>query len=460
MQKYTRSTFVTLFALGTVVTLQTACPADGTGDGDDTAPKEQLRIAAVYSDDGSGNNEKVEGIKLAAKDLNEAGVISKEIQIVPRLFNGETDRTQLAEDAINVDGAKAFISEFSSTAIKIARLTNTPEYENVVQCSGSSTNTKINNPNTPDGDDGIGADRNDTLFRSVSNDIKQAQLVWELPEDKGTTGFFYVGDSYGESFHSEIAAKAATDIGGLVYDSPFPTDLNLAELQPLIDDILAKNAEGKIQTLIVVGLPEHGGPIFKALVEAPIPFAGTIIATDGMVDEAVFLSQTGAFTQWLARAGNALFATTPENNSGDNSAQWLKRFQESTGIAPSSNFLTSHADCMYSYAIALIEADVKGKDPAAFLKQGLINQKQENLAGDVVVEVTPNVDGLKAARAAFLEGKKVRLNGASGRIEYDNDGDRAVQFYAVMQAVGSGPYEWERDQVWDPVSNVCVEGCD
>lgn len=457
MQKYTRSTFISLFALGTILTLQTACPASNNNN--TAVEKEQIRIGTMYTET-AGDPPAVSAIKLAVADLNQSGALPREVVLVPRYYNENIDRTELAQDLFDTVGVAGLVTEFSSTALKVLRLTNTDPYANIVQCSGNSTNTKINNPNTPASEEGLGADQNDTLFRAVSNDIKQAQLVWTIIEDKEHAGFLYVDDAYGATFEEQINAKAQADIGGVTYSQFYPEELNASDLQPIVDDILARNAAGELNTIVIAGLPTQGGAILKALVEAPTPFAGQIIGTDGLIDPSIFLSQTGAFTEWLNRSGNVMRGTTPENFFGDNSDAWIERFKSSSGVSSFDAFVTSHADCMYSFALALIEADVKGEDPAGFLKQGMINQKQENLSGDIVVEVTPNAEGLKAARSAFLEGKKVRLNGASGRIEFDDDGDRALQFYAVMKVVGAGPYEWARDQVWDPVSGICVDNCD
>lgn len=454
MQKTAFTSFASLAsALGLLLVGNACQPAQNT-----TSEAEPIIIAGFFGE-APDEPSSTKAIKLAFEDLNAAGVISRPVQVLPRYFNDNIDRTQLAQETFDSFAVAGAISTSSSTALKITRLTNLEQYANIVQCSGSSTNTKINNPSTPDSEDGIGADRNDTLFRAITNDIKQAKLVWDMSADKEHTGMIYLGAPYGESFHGEIEAKAQADVGGLAYAVPYPEGGSQVDFQPIIDEVLAKNAAGELNTIIYVGDTVFGA-FLKGLIEAPEPFVGTFIVTDGVIDDGVFLSQTSAFTQWLARPGNRLLGTTPSGFSGPNSEQWIERYKQAKGSEGIDNFVTTFADCAYSMALSLIEAEVKGEDPYAYLKVGLSSQKEASLAGAEVVLVDPNPAGLQAAKEALQAGKKVQLNGASGELVYDQDGDRIQQFYAIMEVEGAGPYKWAASQVWDPVEGVCVEGCE
>jgi hypothetical protein len=417
-----------------------------------------IRIAAMYSDTGSEATT-VTALQYAATQINEAGFIDKDIEIIPSLFTSETDRKAKAQEMVDDFGAVGLVSEFSSTALQILQITQSSPYDSIVSCSGSSTNPKINNPETPDAADGtIGADRNDTLYRTIANDLQQARLVWGLIENKEKLALFTVDDAYGKAFLSELTSYAAADSVDFAHQQEVPVGGAASLYTEAAQTALSGNRDGSVSTVVVIGFTGEAGQILKSLVEANPPFAGEIILSDGAVDPATFVSQTGALATWLGVPGNSVRATVPDNASGANSASFESALQAATSMGAHDSMLASHVDCLFSMSMALAAGSADGLSGAAAIKAGMLKQKDSALAGAAdIVTITPT--SLADVAAAVEAGKSLRLDGASGVVTYDDDGDRAVQLFSVMVPQGTGPFDWAVSQTWDAVNNECISGC-
>jgi hypothetical protein len=422
------------------------------GGGDDNTV---LRIGALYPDDGGGSDS-ADAIRMAVADINESGVLDVTLEVVPKYFNDDSDRGAQATELMRDYGVVALASAWSSTALTVLRLTNSEEYANIIQCSGSSTNTTINNPETAAEDDGtLNSDQNGTLFRTTANDIQQAALLWTLVEDGSKLGVYALNDAYGSSFRDQMVSRAGDS--GLGFDATFENDLNISDEQSDIATILDANAAGNLSALVLVGLPNHGSPIVKELVSATVPFSGTILVPDGMLSAGFFASLDASFTAWLSTAGNAIYATAPEMYEGANSGAWTTRLETfDAGVDLSNAFLPSHADCAYMFGLSLLKA---GGDVTK-LKDMMATFGATSVGADAT-EITPNAAGFQAAKAALDAGETIVLNGASGLMTWDADGDRAVQLYKTMAVQDdAGSYSWVQDKVWNAATGECVKYCD
>lgn len=437
----------------------TACSAlVGCNNEGENKSGDTFRIAAMYNDTGA-DIPSVIALEYAAGQINEAGFLEKELEIVPALYTGETDRKAKAQENVDEFGVIGFVSELSSSALPILQLTSAAPYDSIVNCSGSSTNPLLNNPDTPDGSDGtIGADRNDTLYRSVANDLQQARLVWNLVGHKDKMALYTVDDSYGAAFLNELSTYAATDDVDFVHQEVVPLGGAAALYAEAAEEALAGNRAGTIDSVVIIGFATEGGQMLKALVEANPPYAGEIILSDGAVDPATFLSQTGALATWLGVPGNSVRATVPDNASGTHSASFEAALQAATSVGPHDAFVSAHVDCLFSMTMGLAAGAADGLSGAAAIKAGMLKQKDTALASAAdVVTITPT--SLADIGAAVDAGKSLRLDGASGVVTFDDDGDRAVQLFSVMVPEGSGPFDWAVGQTWDAANNVCISGC-
>jgi ABC-type branched-subunit amino acid transport system substrate-binding protein len=66
---------------------------------------------------------------------------------------------------------------------------------------------------------------------------------------------------------------------------------------------------------------------------------------------------------------------------------------------------------------------------------------------------------MRAAQAAITAGKRVRLDGASGVVEFDALGDRVAQPYETWTLRHGTTFEWVADEVWDAHSLQCIKHC-
>ena len=439
-----------------------ACSESGPEDPGET--DNNILIGALYEDAG-GNKPEVEALRMVIQDINDSEVFENTFDLAISLFNSSlSDRTEMARELIEETGVIAIASEWSSTAKLVLQVTN-KEHTDVVQCSGSSTNTRINNTSdygTEDEDGVLGADTNDTLYRTVTNDVHQAKLVWNLVNNKDKVGVYYLNDAYGESFADQVEEYATADDKVLAFRASWSEQsYDVGSQQSNLDEITRLNDEDKLDSLIMVGLPSQGGIVLNALLSGQQTdwFNGKLIVPDGMIDQGFFTSLQDSFTTWLTIYGNEIQGTAPENYSGDHSTEWLNRLKDfSTGIDDSDAFIPSHADCLYAFAIALLYAGADAST-AKDIKDNLSNLKSSNLESDAV-EVGPTAEGLQAAKAAIADGKTVRLNGASGIIEFDDDGDRSDQPYKTYKIESNDTgYTWVTDSVWR-TNGECISNCD
>jgi ABC-type branched-subunit amino acid transport system substrate-binding protein len=347
------------------------------------------------------------------------------------------------------------------------QLINDPQspYTKYVQCSGSSTNTLINDPLIKDSEQEIGSDKNDSLYRCVANDKQQAALGWNLVKNKSTFGIFYINDSYGQSFFGEISKKAKDSGHSLVFAESFPEkDFSIKIIESKLEQLLTLNKQGKLQTLLLIGLPSHGGEIVKFLVEAPSPYRGTLLLTDGMVEATFFTSLTTDFTRWIKLEGNRLFATAPETYAGELTAPWIERItKKHPAIDLSNAFLPSESDCLYAMALALMQEERSEQHRPEALKRAMRRLKASNYSGvhpTDIVDISPDAAGLKRAQQALAAQKRVRLNGASGTIVFDQDGDRLDQLYKTMEPrLVNGLWQWATVSIFEGTTGSCKKNC-
>lgn len=415
----------------------------------------------------------LEAIRQAIGDVNEAGVFGAPFQVVELRFTGDSDRQALTRDLYDRYGAVGFVSEFSATALRALNVTNQGGggYEDFVQCSASSTNTVLNNPSTAltEADRAAGllfsSDQNDTLYRGVSNDIKQARVVWRLVPEPNTTGVYFVDDAYGQSFRDQLQQRAADSASALAFVESFPAQGFAVDPQSAaLGQILSLNQSGQLTSLIVVGLPPQGGPIVEALSAATPPFSGQIIVTDGAVQASFFAALGPTFAGWLGDSSNSLVGTLPENYAGENSPAWTERLRVRVpDIDLSDGFVTSAADCTYAIALAMLYAGASERYTAAAVKRHMPKLKQGYYAlkpPASVVTVDASPAGLQRAQSAVNAGQAVRWNGASGIFVFDADGDRINQAYKTVAPVAqSDGWGWERVSVYDGDTGTCISGC-
>lgn len=434
--------------VGALAFLGLACGPEQTTDKGDSKP--EFVIGTLLYEDGAA----VKAHNMAIDDVNASGVLPVKLVALNVTFGDNDDRTQLARQMFTSQKVKAIGSSWSSTGLRVLRLTNTPEFQNIVQCSSGSTNTTINDMTQPDVDGQLMADKNDTFYRAVANDKRQALLVWNQIKSKSKAGIYFIDDPYGQSFRAEIASRAA---GSLRFDDKFPETFSATAEKAKLDAILAANARGDLESLVLVGLGDSGGAILKYLVEARPPFHGQIIGPDGLSTDSVFTSQGAAFAQWLHASGNSLSATLPEGLGGVNSKEWASRYAAKfpSDAAGASGGSTSY-DCVYVFAMALMYGQGTVSDTT--LRDNMPKLKASQL-GQSPVTVPPSREGLLAAKEAIDAGKRVRLDGASGVMEFDGDGDSIHQLYAVQKVAGTGPFTWAPHQVWNPMTNTCLSGC-
>ncbi len=438
----------------TLAVASTACDDDAkaSDDGDSVV------IGALYSSTSTDGEASIVALGMVVDDINASGIFTREFRLVPRFWGPDSDREAMARTLVTEDGAIAIVSQWSSTAEAILQVTS-GDHPDHVSCSGSSTSAALNDPDLADADGAHTSDKNGTLYRTVANDARHGVIVWDqIPEpSRDKVGVLHIDDAFGTSFRDEIAGVA----GGLAFVAGYPAeDFTTAAVEGSVNDILARNAAGELDTLVLVGSGERS-EIMRMLTEAQPPFEGIVHVPEAAKE--FFDTLGGGFAVWLGMANNQLISSVPDNYRGAHSDEWFARLQQEdeTITRGAGNYFTTHADCAYAIAIALLHATGDAQYTPAGVKENLPRLRASQYAADDdVIDATPDPAGLAAAKAAIEAGKKVRLDGASGLVVFDEDGDRERQIYAVREAKAlGGAFEWETTATCDGESEPGVPDC-
>ncbi|MBI2603418.1 MAG: hypothetical protein HYW48_10220 [Deltaproteobacteria bacterium] len=435
-----------------------ACRPAAKEQGLEAAKGSDFKIGVMFFN-GNRDSRSVHAINMAIEDVNAAGIFTRKWVADFNFYDTRTDRMKLANTMINEHRVDLVVSQWSSTALHVLQFTNRSN-PHLVQCSADSTNTYINDPTIQDSEDLVISDKNGTLFRIVANDRKQTNVIWEQVREKEKFAIIYINDIYGASLKDELTRKYAEAV-----KSNFPTeallsypasDFVLSQITDRLDALIAKSLEGTINTLILAGMSYDGSHILQYLTESPSPFRGHIILSDGMIETNTFSPLSEAFDVWLKTEGNSLTGVSPEMDVGENNEAWNRRLKERTKLF--DTYAPGAASCVYLVALALLSAPKDEELSPDAAKIGFQNFLTKNVSSqrDSYFAVAPTVQALKEAKEMAARGKKLLLNGPSGEIVFDDDGDRLHQRYEKLSIhYNDGSFSFEKDTECDGDSGMC-----
>ncbi len=404
-----------LLSLACTVALCAAC--DDEEGGSSETP---IVLGAIFHDDVSpAAASRLRAIELAVDHVNEAGVFNRPLvvrNLSPALGDG-VDAMRAADNARQLHdehAAVGVVTLFSSIGAAVIEVTNSAGYESFVQCSCSATNVDLNNPEKSSGD------QNDTFYRTVVSDAFQGGLQLALIAENGWTkvGVFYVDDPFGAG----LASLLRDGLGGdLAFDASFPPgEFNTVASAGDLDAIVAASQAGELDVLVLPVLKAHSPPIIKHLTDAG--YEGALLLSDGARADDVFLVANG-LGAWLG-AGHVMLGTEADTLGGASSSAFEAAFLDAAGEAPDT-FSSTAYDCAFAFALALLSAGDEAEFVPAEVKAGIAQFKQDRPAD--AVEVGIGAAGVRAAADAIAAGKMVDYQGASGRLVFDELGDRPEQ---------------------------------
>jgi ABC-type branched-subunit amino acid transport system substrate-binding protein len=402
-----RGWLLTLLALVTAVVVACAGGDEGTVVDETNQPVpnngpasgDAIRIGALMPMTGdlqAFGETSLNGINLAVDEINAGGgVLGQPIEItVGDTQTAAQPSIDAAQKLVSVDGVVGILGALSSgNTIPVAQsVTSTNQ---VPQISSASTSPVITT-----------LEDNDFLFRTVPSDAYQGVALAQVVQEEGldNLAIIYVNNDYGqglaESFEAAFEEAGGTITGSVPYEKGQPS--YRGELQQL--------ASAGATALTLIGYPENGITILKQSLEEG--FFDTFVFTDGMKAPEV-IDAIGADIL----AGS--FGTVPQAATESAAYEtFSKAYNDQFGELPPKPYIDTSYDAMMLMALAIEQA---GSTDGPAIRDAL-----RDVANAPGMEIKPG-EWAKAV-TAIQNGEDIDYTGASGDLEFDENGDVGGSF--------------------------------
>src|SRR3990170_2998097 len=381
-----------------------ACKDDkkeGTTPTGDESPAAQGPLKIGYLLDFTGalasfGPEEENGVKLAVKHINDAGGVLGEPVELARADSGTDKDIGVAEAnrLVDIEKVHAIVGSLAS-GVTLAVAEGVTGPKNILQISHASTSPAL-----------TAANDNDFLFRTPISDAAQGQVLAKLVEDLGYTTVctMYVNNAYGLGL-SENFATAFEAADGTVTDQVSHADQTaattyLSELNQCV--------AGGPEALVAISYPVGQAQIYlKEALENDI--IDTFVFVDGTRDDEMFTT-----LGW-------------ENFDGIKGT--------SPGALPPSDFTTKFNDLYTAEYTSLYKVPFTREAYDAVMVIALAAEKAGSVDPTAIRDALRDVgnapgtkvgsppEGITAAFEAVRNGEDIDYDGASGSVEFDENGD-------------------------------------
>lgn len=358
------------------------------------ASADELRIGALVPTTGDlqlYGETSLNGIRLAVEEINAAGgVLGQPISL--RVGDTQTS-PQAGVDAAQrmamVDGVHAFVGALSSgVTIPVAR--SVSRVQGLAQISGASTSPVITTL-----DDG------DFLFRTVPSDAYQGVALAEIALAEGykNLSILYINNDYGLGLAESFTAAFAARGGAVVHSASYEPG------QPSYRGELRRVSRGDPQGLVLIGYPENGQTIVRQALEGG--FFEKFVFTDGLRSPEMIAAIGAEFMDGVIGSSPRAM----EDNPG--ARHFGEAYRQKHGEIPPQPFMDSAYDAVYLIALAAQRA---GKADRVAIRDHL-----RAVAGPPGVTVNPGE--WERAVELLAAGEDINYEGASGGVDFDENGD-------------------------------------
>ncbi len=336
------------------------------------------------------------GVKLAVEQINAAGgVLGSSFEL--KLGDTQTKPQpgiDAAQKLVSVENVSAIVGALSS-GVTIPVASSVTNAAGVVLMSPASTSPVI-----------TGLEDKDFLFRSVPSDAFQGVALAQLVDEAGfkNVATLYVNNDYGEglavSFQDAFEKKGGTVSQALAYEP------GNASYRGELSKAASKGAEA----LNLIGYPENGITILRQALE------------EGLFTEFIFsdgLKAPEIINAIGAKHLNGSSGTVPQALSDTPSAQnYLDAYTERFGEVPPKPYIDTSYDAVFVLALAIEKAGVTDGRAVRDVLREVANPPGE--------KVLPG-EWAKAVKL-LSQGKDIDYVGASGSVDFDENGDVAGTF--------------------------------
>lgn len=331
------------------------------------------------------------GIELAVKEINEAGgVLGEPIQ----LTSGDTQTSpqagvDAAQRLASVDGVHAFVGALSS-GVTIPVAESVSSEQGIPQISGASTSPVITD-----------LEDNDFLFRTVPSDAFQGKALAEIAKDEGyqSLSVLHINNDYGLGL-AEAFQEAFTEAGGEV-----PQVAAYEPGQASYRGDLRRVGRGGPEGLVLIGYPENGRTILRQAVQGGM--FENFVFTDGLQDPALIEAIGAEFM-------NGTVGSVPQAPEGTPGAQHFEEsYSAEYGEVPPQPFMDTAYDAVHLIALAAQQA---GTTDSEAIRDNL--RSVSRAPGE---KVYPGE--WEKALELLADGEEINYEGASGSVDFDDNGD-------------------------------------
>ncbi len=365
-----------------------------------------ISIGVITSITGAAANPRnLEAVQLAVEEINAAGGVNgAELLLESRDDATDTARAKEAATELVGLGVPVILGPVNSTRFLAA--TEVTIAAKRLQLGGAATSPAI----TSLADDGY-------VFRTVSSDVNQGRLVAVRAKSKGFTrvALIHAPSVYGTGLANAFETNFVAG-GGTVTSKTAITE-GLSSYSTVLGEVFAANP--KPQAVFLIAVTKDGSQMVKDY--------ATGFSNEGAF---WFFSDSLASTDFVTFAGASSFSFQHELvASGTPTTPQYKAFAAAYsaryGADPVGN-VQNFYDATYLVALAMTAAAsaepdaIKAKLPDVSRSPGTLY-----VAGAFAAAVTD----LKA-------GKDVDYDGASGPVDFDDNGD-VISGYSIRKVVGS-----------------------
>lgn len=354
-----------------------------------------------------------DAVKLAIEEVNEnGGLLGSHVTLI----NEDSQTSEIAA----VDGANKLVkinkvpaiigAAGSSISLSFIEITTK---NHVVQISPSNTAPDFTTY----------AD-NDFYFRTCPSDALQgkAMAILAMDENYTTASTLVLNNAYGVGFE-KVFIEEFESMGGKVLDR-----IKYDPQATIFNSEIEQASKNNPDVIILISYPETGSLILKAAYEKGVMDDTEWLLSEGLKDEGLAES-VGKDAQ-----GNYIIAgfkgTAPDPTVTGPAYQTFNNAYMAKYGTDSTTFTANAYDAAAVIALAI--------EKAGSVDGTAIRDNIRVVANPPGVEVTDIGKGLMLIR----EGKEINYQGASGDINFDDNGDITTAYYAKWQVAENGSVEW------------------
>ncbi len=355
----------------------------------------------------------VAGRELAAKHVNAQGglldgrtmnLIQADSQCDPKAAVDAGDKVVNVEQVVAVVGASC-----SGGTNSMVQAVTIPS--GVVSISDSATAPSISE-----------LEDDDLVFRTAASDAYQGTALAELAWDEGfrNLAVTYANDDYNAGI-AEVFVARFEELGGTITANQVH-EPEKASYRSEVQTVSQGEPDGLALFAYYGG---SGITIIRNALETGA--FDKFLGADGMYDSAV-LEQIGGENL----AGRVWFTSAASDPENESYPRFAEAYTEETGFDPGAPYATQGYDAAFLLALAVEKAGAAERDKISEALRAVANPP-----GEVI-----RVGEWEKAKALIAEGEEINYEGASGSVDFDENGD-VPGFYSVATVGEDGKYVLE-----------------